>query len=293
MPTERRNTPRTPDHGFLGATSFSAVYHDAEGLTDLDYGRHGARSDNFDEQLYLPNRESQIIRGMKCLALLTEMPEFDTLLRSRHSIFASTHMLMTPFMYPLQASIRKSLYKDLAAAPASKRDSVLFRQSSRIWQSSLEDMALPDRCSIQEYSDILSDPNRLRWVAVGLFFNAVGLAALYAQDSEPRRVFAERRRLAKRMLEASDTCISFCEELGDLSDAETWLYGANTHLVSLVEGDASTYTEHCEADEVAYELISYSRLHVLASIRGPDLDLHNSGPSYGDRSISQGTFLAV
>ena len=43
------------------------------------------------------------------------------------------------------------------------------------------------------------------------------------------------------MLEATDICVSFCEELGDLSDAETWLYSANVHLVSLVEGDASTY----------------------------------------------------
>lgn len=241
MPAERRSAPRTPQPGYLGATSFSNVY--AEGLTNLDYDPHDARSDELAEQLYLPNRESQIRRGMTCLTLLEDMPEFEALLQNWNRTSTSTHTLMMPFIHSLQKSIRSSLYEDLAAIPAGGREALLYQQSTRIWQSSLEDMNLPDHCTIQKYSNILSDRTRLRWVALGLFFNAVGLAALYAQDPQPRRVFAERRRLAKQMLEASDICVSFCEELGDLSDAETWLYGANVHLVSIVEGDSSAYAE--------------------------------------------------
>lgn len=239
MPTEKRSTPRTPDPGFLGATSFSDVY--AEGLTN--YGHQDERSDDQTEQLYLPNRESQIRRGMTCLALLADMPKFEALLQSWNSTFASTHAIMTPFFDSMQKSVRISLYEDLAVVPASERESLLYKQSTHIWQSSMEDMNMPDHCSIQMYSEMLSDRKRLRWVALGLFFNAVGLAALYAQDFQPRRVFAERRRLAKQMLEASDICVGFCEELGELSDAEAWLYSANAHLVSLVEGDTSTYAK--------------------------------------------------
>ena len=187
MPTEKRSTPRTPDPGFLGATSFSDVY--AEGLTN--YGRHDERSDNLTEQLYLPTGESQIRRGMPCLALLAHMPKFEALLQSWNSTFASTHAMMTPFIDSVQTSVRISLYDDLTVVPASERESLLYKQSTRIWQSSMEDMNMPGHCSIQMYSDILSDHNRLRWVTLGLFFNAVGLAALYAQDSQPRRVFAE------------------------------------------------------------------------------------------------------
>lgn len=45
--------------------------------------------------------------------------------------------------------------------------------------------------------------------------------------------------LAKTMLEASDTCISLCEELRQMTDAEVFLYCENAHLASIIEGHAN------------------------------------------------------
>jgi hypothetical protein len=77
----------------------------------------------------------------------------------------------------------------------------------------------------------------LGWVSLGMYFTSVGIAALFTKDHKPRTVFDERWRLTKRMLKAGDICISFCEEQGNLSDAEIWLYHENVHLASVVEGD--------------------------------------------------------
>jgi hypothetical protein len=55
-----RPASRTPGPGFLGSTSFSAVYQEEKSLNDLQYGTcyksisHGAPA----KRLYMPNRDS-------------------------------------------------------------------------------------------------------------------------------------------------------------------------------------------------------------------------------------------
>lgn len=229
-----------PDPGFMGATSFSDVY--AEGLHNLQPDHQDESVNDPAERLYLPNRESQVRRGMTCLSLLTSMPEFEALIQTWHSTSASTCTLITPFIGSVQKAIRHALYKDIAQVAEAEKEALLFQQSSQIWRNSLENMKIADNCTIAQYNAILSDRTCLRWVVLGLYFTALGLAAVYSKDSGSRNIFTKRRRLAKQLLEASDICISFCEEVGDMSDAETWLYSENAHLVSIVEGDASEST---------------------------------------------------
>lgn len=237
----------SPDPGFLGSTSFSAVYE--EGLKVLTPDDRNGNTSAPSDRLYLPNRDSQIRRGMECLTLLTKMPQFEVSLKIWESAAASEYSLMTPFLWSIRSSVKSNLYDELMLASDHNRNELLFRQSSQIWQNSLTKMEVPERCSINDYAELLSNGDQLRWVSLGIYFTSVGVAVLYAKGQEPRAVFDEHRRLAKNMLEASDICISFCEELGQLSDAEVWLYHENVHLASVVEGDAS-YMSWCRLGDL-------------------------------------------
>ena len=67
----------------------------------------------------------------------------------------------------------------------------------------MEEFQIPPDCSMNQFCDILSDPNCLRWDVMGLYFVAVGLSACYVNDGAPRAQIEQRRNLAKRMLEVS------------------------------------------------------------------------------------------
>ena len=45
--------------------------------------------------------------------------------------------------------------------------------------------------------------------------------------------------MGKRMLDASTTCLTFCEEFGNLTDPELWVMSDNGFLSSIVDGDNS------------------------------------------------------
>lgn len=244
-PDHDRPTSRTPKPGFLGSTSFSAVYQEERGLTALQHSSDHESVNNVIERLYLPNRGSQIKKGISCLALLVDLPMMEPLVSQWQKLYACVTM-MFPFASAIQESIKSSIYSIIANAHSSELEMLLTEKSAEIYRNSMREFKMPPGCSLDQYSDLMADPHGLRWDAMGIYFTSVGLAACYACQGVSRAVIEQRRRLAKTMLEASDICISLCEELGQMTDQEVWLYGGNSHLVSVVEGDAS----RCFSDPV-------------------------------------------
>jgi Fungal specific transcription factor domain len=233
----QRSSSNTPGPGFLGSTSFSSVY---QGLQTLhpELPGNGDATHSRRENFYSYDRDSKIRNGAACLSLLQNMPAYDPLLR-KWRLGAKLYMT-APWLVACDSSMRTEVYDLLGTS--DEMDEQLLRISARIFANTLRPLDLQRGCTLDQYGDKFTGEN-LRWEAVGIFFSAVGFAAMVVEDVGAEPNSSEKRYvLAKQMLEASDTCISFCEEFQQLTDPEMWLVCDNLHMCTLVEGDASYHT---------------------------------------------------
>ena len=231
----------TSSPGFLGSTSFSSVYKDNQSLQTLhpDLLGHLDAIHGKPEKFHLLNHDSKIRRGAACLSLLRDWPTYDALVRKWHA--GADLSMIAPWVPNCQSAMKTEVYDHLGPSD-NEVEHQLLRCSARIFDNTLKPVNLQRGYTIDQYSDQFSAGN-IRWETVGMFYTAVGLAAMVVEDISAAPNAAERRYLlAKQMLEASDTCISFCEEFQQLTDLEIWVICENVHVCTLVTGDASYLT---------------------------------------------------
>jgi hypothetical protein len=137
-------------------------------------------------------------------------------------------------------SIKRDLYDPFVKA---KSGLALLHASEMLFKNSSKPLKMPLNMTFRQYHTLFTGEN-LRWEAIGMLFTAVGLSAsiMLAADAtlELTKISSmDKRSLAHRMLDASDTCIAFCEESGHLNDPGMWLIYENFLLMSLVNGDSN------------------------------------------------------
>jgi hypothetical protein len=230
----------TAGPGFLGATSFSSFYKENQSLQTLhsDLVENGDAVQKKHGQFYSLNRETKIKSGAACLSLLRDWPEYDLLIRKWPDVAFS---IIAPWIIACQYSVKTEVYDRLGNSD-EEREEQLLRCSARIFENTLRPLDLQRGCTLDQYGDNFTAGN-IRWETVGIFYTAVGLAAMVVEDISAAPSSAEKRYfLAKEMLEASDMCISYCEEFQQVTDPELWLMCENLRMCTLVTGDASYLT---------------------------------------------------
>jgi hypothetical protein len=226
---------------FLGSTSFSSVYNENQSLQSLhlDFLGNGNAIHSKREQFYSLNLDSKIRNGAACLSLLRDWPTYDILIRKWRSVAELS--MIAPWVKACQYSMKTEVYDRLGNSDHEVEEQLL-RHSARIFDNTLRPLDLPRGCTLDQYGAQFTGEN-IRWETVGMFYTAVGLAAMVVEDISAAPNSAEKRYfLAKQMLEASDMCISFCEEFQQVTDPEMWLICENFHTCTLVTGDASYLT---------------------------------------------------
>ena len=194
-------------------------------------------------QVFPPNRDGQIRKGVACLAVLEDMPSYEPLVRNWQE--ATELSMIAPWAMACHNSLKARVYDQIAGGTSEQKEYVLLKCSAQIFQNSLDSLELRHDITIDEFACFITT-QKLSWEAIGMYFTAVGLAAMTIDDMGTFRSRSSsdmQYSLGKKMLEASDTCLSFCEELGHRTDPEAWLLCENLHLCSLVEGDASMNAE--------------------------------------------------
>ena len=227
--------------GFLGSTSFSSVYNENQSLQTLqpDLLGHADAIHGNPEQFHLLNRDSKIRRGAACLSLLRDLPTYDLLIR-KWQVGADLSMI-APWTTACQSSMKSEVYDHLGPSD-DEVERQLLRCSARIFDNMLRPVNLTRDYTLDQYGDQFTASN-IRWEAVGIYYTAVGLAAMVVEDISAAPNSADRRYyLANQMLEASDMCLSFCEEYQQVTDPEIWVLCENLHMCTLVTGDASYLT---------------------------------------------------
>ena len=226
--------------GFLGSTSFSAVFNEDRDINGLHSHFREDPSDNdlSDGQEW---REGRLEVGARVLAALRDTQVFEALIRQwQIDVYGST--ILDLWIMACVESIRTELTEKLARCPEGKQELLRLALSEKLFRNSNKPLKVTGTTTINQFATYWNGPH-LRWETVGIYFLAVGLGAMkrLSGPSLPadRLGYKSWNALARRMIDLGQTCLTFCEEMGHLTDPMLWLGFEIAILTSVVEGDAS------------------------------------------------------
>ena len=223
-----------PVPGFLGSTSYSAVFTEGESEINL---KEPPRSRGMNirglQATKVPSVEStKVSEGAKTLSLLADMPRYAQALEKYYQ--ASSLSALAPYV-PACTALLPEIFKD-----EPKHAISLATLSHKIFCRTSAAFPMPRDMVMQDYPSFLMGDN-LCWDLVGLILTLAGLAAIAMDEVN---VFDEVesqidwKMRAQSMVRAGERCISFCEEYGNLNDTGVNLILSNFILHSQVFGDA-------------------------------------------------------
>jgi hypothetical protein len=240
---ERFRSTATTWPGFLGSTSFSAVFAEHQDQIDLELDQDIAdlNREHYEEASAAKSTEFQrkIADGAAVLALLADLPSFEPI-ATRWAERWRELSLMAPILPACLKSIKTDLYEPFIKMQTER---ALSNASRLLFRNLLKVLKSPPYCTFEQYTSSLTGEN-LRWETVGIFFTACGLACYNSSAEDPLLDFVghrpgDKRLLSRRMLEASNACIAFLDDAGHLNDPGMWLTEGNCILTSQILGDAS------------------------------------------------------
>lgn len=229
--TSDATSPPVP--GFLGPTSFSAVFTEGEsntGLKEKDANREinirGWQSPN------LPSWDSAKLReGIEVLELLRDLEMYEPALQRWYQVEHS---------FPTVTFARECialLPPDLKTK--TKHGRPLGIVASKIFARTSTPSVLKADITMKEYPLFLMG-NNMSWEIIGIILTVAGLSAIAMDEvnvieSESKTDWKDR---ARNLVRAGERCIAFVEEFGLLRDIGVHLIMLNFLLHSQVFGDS-------------------------------------------------------
>ena len=214
--------------GFLGPTSYSAVY--TENSTIIEFEGN--------EEIYSINTVSpeKLQQGASVLALLKDIPLFHKLRQKwmDYDGFVVPHPIFIEWM--------NSLWQQFGSVLEEGRPEALRSLARLVWENTQKPVKIHGSMSALEWARSVSGRN-LRWEVVASILSCVGLVAINLSDWDAvfdsiREQDCDRNAFAERMRKASEhaLCASYeCEVLNETYCAALFL---DLVLVEALKGDA-------------------------------------------------------
>ena len=226
-----------PVSGFLGPTSYSAVF--TEGQSHIPIADKKLNSEitvRGWQPSKLPSWDSSKVKeGAEILSLLADLPRHEETLNQ---------------WFKVQCLAAMTLYirECINLIPSNLKDSYgqsksLTTLSHSIFLRTSIPYSLDANINLRKYPSSLMGEN-LSWEIVGIMLTALGLSAISMDEvnvcgeSDSQ---TEWKDLAQRLVRAGDQCIAFCEQFGHLKDIGVTLILMNFILHTQVYGDAGEY----------------------------------------------------
>ena len=236
-------TPLSPGRQlpFLGPTSYSAVFSEDRTVNGVDspfkeeWLEKGAAD-------CITFREGRVEEGAKMLASLVDFPLFESMIEKwQDDVHGAT--TLCPWVVTCVASVRAELFEPLLQQSREQWEPVLNRFSNKLFHNGLKPLNVNGTWTLDEYK-MSFNGSKIRWETLGIFFTAVGLAAMKRAPQRVEHLLSREGNmvadvLARRMIDLSQSCLKFCEEAGHLNDPEIWISFELALLTSVIEGDAS------------------------------------------------------
>ena len=200
--------------GYLGSTSFSAVL--AEHPSELSF-ELPANNVAFGPSTRVVD-PIRLQSGIDILKLLSEFSICDSLIRK---FYSRTLCVVIPavMIEAIMQSVRGILGGlDFTGA----MDSQIQDLAHQIFQNTSRPVAVNATMTVSDYCALFTGRN-LRWEAVGIMFATSGIALMSTPDTDPDivQVAADSQakdRLRAQIVDASSTCLSFCDQAASVSE---------------------------------------------------------------------------
>lgn len=231
---ESSNTPlREPRPGFLGPTSYSAVYTENHIAPD-------PTGETEDGSSLPPVSAEKIQQGADIFALLRDQSVFR---RLTQRLFELTDGIV--IMLPVLTTWVDELWAEWGPLLAEGRPDDLLALSRLVWRNTRSPFKSHARMTTKEWAKSASGKG-LRWEVVGVILTVSGLTAtsLSRWDSifESMRDFRNDRSVfTERMRKAADYCQCFCYEAEVLNDLWLCFLFNNLILTETIKGDARKF----------------------------------------------------
>lgn len=237
LPGDRMKDGSPTVSGFLGPTSYSAVFTEGQSQIRMENNKSNGEVNHGDWQPpTLPGWDSSRVKeGAEVLSLLANLSRYEATMNRW-------------FEVQCLAAITIYIRECIALLPLDLKDSQGRSKSLKNWSHKIflrtsTPYSLDGPISLREYSSVLMGEN-FSWETVGLMLTTLGLSAMSMDEVY---VYNESnsqtnwKELAKQLLRAGDQCISFCEQFGHLKDIGVTLIMMNFILHTQVYGDAGKY----------------------------------------------------
>jgi chromatin structure-remodeling complex subunit RSC3/30 len=217
--------------GFLGSTAYNAVLEESE--ENALVADHTISS-----PLPTPFVSQRLREAFSVLAMLNDFPNLERLIH-RWVTDAQMMSILGPFATSFGVSIRETLFRP---AVHQKTDKQKVEVVQSLFQNTARKLAVGRSTRFHDYTQMFIGSS-MRWECLGLFFTACGLCCNHLTVDAREYEFVGHREedkqgLMSRLLDASNTCLTFCEDSGPLSDMAIWLALENCIYASQVLGDA-------------------------------------------------------
>ena len=199
--------------GFLGATSYSAVY--TEHVTSLDVLTEPVENDSSSNLPPVSNERIQ--QGADVLALLRDMPIYRRFMQRWLDL--SDGLLL---MHPACIIWIEDLWSEFGQLLQDGRPDQLRNLSELVWRNTRKSMKVNGQVSAKDWAKSVTGRN-LRWEVVGTVLSLVGIIAMCLSDWDTifdsiREKFVDRATFADRMRKASEFILCFCYETESLNE---------------------------------------------------------------------------
>ena len=234
-PFEDRLTDASPPlPGFLGPTSYSAVFTEGQSHISVECNDLSREVDNGSRQLSkLPSWDSSKVKeGAEILSLFADFARYEPALHR---------------WYDVQCLDAVALYirECMVLIPPELQDShsqsqSLATLSHKVFLKTSTPSSLDAHITLRDYPSFLMGEN-LCWEIVGLMLTTLGLSAISMHETSIYNESDSQTKwkdLAQQLVRAGDQCIAFCEQFGHLKDIGVTLILMNFILHTQVYGDA-------------------------------------------------------
>jgi hypothetical protein len=181
---------------------------------------------------------AHIKKGADVLSLLKDLPLYEKFI-SRWMSLSRGLIVIAPIMN-IWTSILWAVHH---RALETQRPDALLKMSEAVSCNTLKPLTFNGKTTPREFAAGCTGEN-LRWEVVGIIFTVVGIVIQSLMDGDP--LFCshddepmDRRQLALKVWDASETCMSFCNDFDILNDLFLWFLYENSILCSTLNSKGS------------------------------------------------------
>ncbi|KAF2715841.1 hypothetical protein K431DRAFT_324170 [Polychaeton citri CBS 116435] len=222
-------------HGFLGPTSYSAVY--TENDAKINALSPGEQAGDLEDTSHLPPvSPEKIQQGAELLALLRDMPIYERFMKRWFDICDG---LMVP--QPIHRIWIDEIWSTFGRLLAESKPEQLRWLSELVWRNTRRPFGMHGKMTAEEWAKSATGRN-LRWEVVGNVLSMVGLIAANLSNWDAifdsiRDSFIDRGTFVERMRKASEFCATFCYESEALNDLYLCFMYEELVLIECLKGD--------------------------------------------------------